>query len=89
MVVQGDYNGDSVVDAQDYNVWRGGFGTSVTADTDADGNGDGIINSADYVIWRKNCTAGSGSSLAFVPEPSAIALAVVGLLICGVKRRSA
>lgn len=88
--MQGDYKGDQVVDAQDYTVWRGGFGTSVTAGTGADGNGNGVIDAADYVIWRKGLAgAGSGASLASVPEPSAFALCALigGLAVCW-RRRS-
>jgi hypothetical protein len=70
----GDYNGDSVVDAQDYNVWRGDFGETIAAGGGADGNGNGVIDAADYVVWRKNVSAGSGSGLTTVPEPSELML---------------
>jgi hypothetical protein len=89
LVVQGDYNGDQVVDSQDYTVWRGAFGSTVTPGTGADGNGDGVVDSADYLLWRKSVNAGSGSSLASVPEPSAMSLALVGMMFCAAKRRSA
>ena len=69
MLPPGDYNGDGIVDAQDYNVWRGGLGTDVTPGTGADGNGNEKIDAADYVVWRNSLTAGSGTSLASVPEP--------------------
>jgi hypothetical protein len=79
----GDYNGDNIVDAQDYNVWRTTSGATVTPGTGADGNNDGVIDAGDYVIWRKSFSAaGSGTSLASVPEPSAICLALIGLLCC-------
>jgi hypothetical protein len=85
----GDYNGDQIVDSQDYNVWRGDFGESITAGTGADGNGDGTIDAADYVVWRKILDAvGSGSGLASVPEPKTIVCALSLLLINSrVKRR--
>jgi hypothetical protein len=73
----GDYNGDAVVDAQDYTVWRGGFGGSITPGTGADGNGNGIIDGADYVVWRNNLTSGTGSGAA-IPEPTAGILLLVG-----------
>jgi hypothetical protein len=66
----GDYNGDRIVNAQDYTVWRGEFGGSVAPGTGADGNGNGVIDAADYVIWRKNIGAGAGTGLASVPEPA-------------------
>ncbi|MEX0611713.1 MAG: hypothetical protein WD738_10985 [Pirellulales bacterium] len=86
LVVQGDYNGDGIVNAQDYDVWTANFGDAVTAGTGADGNGNGVIDAADYVVWRKNATAGSGS-LASVPEPSAAGLVIVGLLLCSAKSK--
>jgi hypothetical protein len=84
----GDYNHDMIVNAQDYNVWRGGFGNSVTAGTGADGNGNGVIDSADYVIWRNNVTAGSGSSLASVPEPRGLILLAAASVLMGCRRVS-
>jgi hypothetical protein len=65
--VQGDYNGDQVVDAQDYTFWRGDFGDNVASGTGADGNQNGVIDAADYVIWRNSLGSGSGS--ATIPEP--------------------
>lgn len=85
----GDYNGDQIVDAQDYNVWRGDFGESVTAGTGADGNGDGTIDAADYVVWRKNFElAGSGGGTgAAVPELSGLMLLAVGVVQLGGRLR--
>ena len=80
----GDYNGDQIVDAQDYTFWRGDFGDSVTAGTGADGNGNSIIDAADYVIWRNNLGsgAGTGSGDSAVPEPctSGFILIAVGVI---------
>ena len=86
---QGDYNGDGVVDSQDYTDWRGAFGGFVSAGTGADGNGDGVIDAADYVVWRKNLRRGSGARLASVPEPSnAILLVVVSIVLGSAARTS-
>jgi hypothetical protein len=83
----GDFNGDQVVDAQDYNVWRGDFGDTVTAGTGADGNANGMIDAADYVVWRKNLIGvGSGAGLTAVPEPSALNLLIVAGLLCAWRR---
>ncbi len=81
LIVQGDYNGDQIVDAEDYNMWRGDFGESPTAGTGADGNGDGVVDAADYVLWRKNAvSAGSGQN---VPEPSTSVLLLAMALLSG------
>jgi hypothetical protein len=89
LVVQGDYDGDQIVNAQDYTVWRGNFDGNVTPGTGADGNGNGVIDGADYVVWRNNVTSGSGTTLASVPEPTAIGLAFVALMISGGRRHNA
>ena len=81
--IPGDYDANGSVGPEDYDLWKANFGTVFAA---ADGNGDGIVDAADYTVWRKNLGAGMGSQAA-VPEPSAIALAVVGLLIGGLKNR--
>lgn len=64
--ILGDYNGDGVVNAADYVVWRdtdgsqqgydwwfAAFGTG-TPTLPGDYNGDGVVNAADYVVWRDN-----------------------------------
>jgi hypothetical protein len=87
--VPGDYNGDSIVNTEDYDVWKMGFGQGVAAGTSADGNRDGGINAADYVVWRKSFdAAGSGGSLP-APEPGT-GLAVVALAasFCVARRSS-
>jgi hypothetical protein len=83
LLIAGDYNGDQVVDAQDYNVWRGGFGSTVTPGTGADGSGNGVVDAADYVVWRKAAAAGSGAGLASVPEPNSLMLFVMAAMLFG------
>jgi hypothetical protein len=70
----GDYNGDGLVDANDFAKWRGTFGS--TTDASADGNLDGAVDSRDYVIWRKHLPLQGNSSIvgASVPEPNAFVL---------------
>jgi hypothetical protein len=71
--VPGDFNGDSLVDAADYVVWRNGLGTTYTQ--------------ADYDVWRANFGASAAGAAAAaqalsaqqVPEPTAI---VSVLLAC-------
>jgi hypothetical protein len=77
----GDYNGDGVVNAADYTVWRDTLGS--TTDLRADGNGDGIIDAADYSAWTTNygkvyaTGSGAGSSAA-VPESASWMLLAMG-----------
>lgn len=82
----GDFNDDGVVNAADYTVWRDTLGS--TSDSRADANNDGVVNSADYTIWTENFgSQASGQSTTPVPEPAALALAVVCLwLSCSAQR---
>jgi chitinase len=78
LAVPGDYDGDRDVDADDFAVWAGTFGSE--SDLDADGNENLVVDAADYVIWRKNAVTG-GSATAAVPEPhSALLLGILTLL---------
>ena len=81
--VPGDYNGNGVVDAADYVLWRAGGPLQNEVDM------PGVVNAQDYVEWRARFgnTSGSGSSVlngaSAVPEPvSAIlgTIALIGLL---------
>ena len=55
----GDYNGNGVVDAPDYNVWRDTFGS--TTELDADGNNNGMIDAPDYNVWRDDFGSTGGA----------------------------
>jgi CSLREA domain-containing protein len=49
----GDFNGDGIVDIQDYGVWRQQFGaTNCGSPADADGNC--LVDIRDYGIWRQH-----------------------------------
>ena len=89
--LDGDYNGDSSVDAADYTIWRNSFGMEVEEGTGADGVADGIINELDYNFWKANFGGsppmGGGSGAIPVPEPADLLLLLVGLLIIAGTRR--
>lgn len=92
----GDYNGDEVVNAADYTIWRDTL--SSTTDLRADGSGptagvpDGVIDLFDYDYWKANFGAegsGTGSgSLApgVVPEAASGLLALLALSMTGFAR---
>ncbi len=74
--VPGDFNGDAVVDAADYTVWRDSLGQE-GAGLAADGNRDLHVDAADYATWKSNYGAAQGfGSLAegAIPEPATFAL---------------
>ena len=81
----GDYNGDSVVNAADYVIWRDTLGSTV--DLRGDGDGNGVVTQADYLFWKVrfgNSTAGAATTA--VPEPGTWLLVMLGLLITGYPR---
>jgi T5SS/PEP-CTERM-associated repeat protein len=84
VVPTGDYNGNDIVDAADYVVWRNLLG-QLGAGLAADGNGSGMVDAADYEIWRSNfgnnvVNAGVGARAA-VPEPAAWILWATALVV--------
>ena len=81
----GDYNGNGVVDAADYVVWRRSFGQTGPGMA-ADGDGDTQIDDDDYDVWRAHFgqiapSAGSGTAIdhRVVPEPAAWMLALLAM----------
>lgn len=75
-----DFNLDGVVDAADYTVWRDNLGSN--AMLIADENQDGLVNQPDYDAWEAAYGSGSPtSSTLTVPEPTSIAVALVGLFL--------
>jgi hypothetical protein len=85
--VPGDYNGNGIVDAGDYVLWRKGGPLQNEVDT------PGTVNAADYTAWRARFgnTSGSGSGnllAAAVPEPATYGLVILGLAVgMGLRRR--
>lgn len=80
--VAGDYNNDGTVDAADYTVWRDHLGLAVDMPNDTT---LGTVTADDYGVWKSNYGNSVGAGAA-VPEPSAIALLLAGLL-AGCSRR--
>jgi hypothetical protein len=81
LAVQGDYNGNGVVDAADFVLWRNSI-DSMT-DLQADGDGSGMIDHADYDLWRARFGRAIGANnptASVIPEPVSIAMFLVGLL---------
>ena len=71
----GDYNGNGVVDAADYTIWRDNEGLAGGATiAQGDGNGDGNVDSLDYDLWVANFGESNLSTSSAVPEPSSAAI---------------
>ena len=93
-LVAGDFNGNGIVDAADYTVWRDSLGqTGAGLAADADVNG--VVNQADYDVWKANYGNHSGSGAnAAVPEPASLLLllaaggsCLAGILMMCCRRR--
>jgi hypothetical protein len=85
----GDYNGNFVIDAADYTVWRDALGSTSPMLNDPT---PGTVDDSDYAYWKSHFgqTLGSGSQSAQsnVPEPTSLGLFVVGMLaMCSVSPR--
>jgi PEP-CTERM motif len=86
--VLGDYNGNGVVDAADYVLWRNGGPLQNEVDN------PGTVDAQDYTEWRARFgnTSGSGSGLGAgaVPEPTTVFLALLAGLgtVASWRRRS-
>jgi hypothetical protein len=95
--IAGDYNGNGIVESNDYTTWRQSFGS--TTNLGADGNLNGVVDAADYTVWRKNLglsiavvgsqAEGSGGLQigGIVPEPHAVAVLVVAAMATALIRR--
>lgn len=79
--VPGDFDRNGAVDDADLAVWQFQYG--LTGPVAADGNGDGVVNAADYAIWRDHL----GAQAEAVPEPAAIAPAILAIVAALVRRR--
>jgi hypothetical protein len=83
--VPGDYNGNGVVDAADYVLWRNGGPLQNEVAT------IGTVSPDDYAAWRARFgnTSGSGTGLAgaAVPEPATAFLAALACIVSLPQRR--
>ncbi len=91
MGTPGDYNGDTFVDAADYTVWRDNLGQSLAALQNTDpSNQTGTVQPSDYDFWKSNFpgqAVGGAIDGGQVPEPSALAVAGLVVLACGLRRK--
>jgi len=93
----GDYNGDDIVDAADYTVWRNALGTRDPLPNQVDTPDQ--VTMEDYFVWKDNYgnALGEGAgqpgllttgALDAVPEPTAIVLLLMGSCIFMAVRRA-
>ena len=78
----GDFNADGVINGEDLDYWQFAFGENGAATHwQGDANGDQIVDGADFLAWQRNLGATSVAASAAVPEPSSVAVALLGLTV--------
>ena len=88
---RGDYNGNGIVDAADYGLWRNAQGQSVAAGTGADGSRNGTVDPEDYTVWRTHFGQSASGGGRWIRRRCAGAycgwsLLLVGACLCGGRR---
>ncbi len=85
----GDYNGDNIVDAADYTVWRNNLNTSVELPNDET---PGSVDEGDYGVWKmhfgQSLPGGGSLAQSAVPEPGTVVLVAATVLLLGIGRRT-
>jgi hypothetical protein len=80
--LDGDYNGNNVVDAADYVLWRRAIDTSTALPNDTT---PGSVTAADYELWRANFgktpSGGSAVGAASVPEPASSVMVIIAAML--------
>lgn len=80
--VPGDYNGNNVVDAADYTVWRDKLGGTSLLN---EGASLGTVDQADYTFWKNNFgnpgSGGGSVSASAVPEPASTVWLMISAVI--------
>ncbi|MBA4106104.1 MAG: hypothetical protein C0485_10120 [Pirellula sp.] len=87
-----DFNGDSLVNGSDFLIWQKNLGMTVGAQkSNGDADGDGDVDAADLASWKGGfgVMAATAASVAAVPEPGAVALALSAVACLLATRRSA
>lgn len=70
-----DFNEDGSVDGLDLSKWQSDY----AANGNSDANNDGSSNGLDYLAWQR--AAVSGTALQAIPEPTAVGLGLIGLMM--------
>ncbi len=91
----GDFNGDHIVDAADYTVWRNNLGSNFALGGNGDetGGSSGLVDAADYALWKSHfgeASVGSGglANTSAVPEPGSLVLLLLAVATLPIAVRS-
>jgi xylan 1,4-beta-xylosidase len=83
----GDFNGNGVVDAADYTLWRDNLGGDSSV-LSGNGSGSATVVQADYDLWKQNFGSYRTVSGTAIPEPSSLLMMGLVLAIASGLRRS-
>ncbi|MGI9456477.1 MAG: hypothetical protein ACR2NU_07940 [Aeoliella sp.] len=91
MSFSGDFNGDLVVDASDYTVWRDNLGAADESALGGNGSRSGGVDIADYTLWKNNFGTSGSAALrgTAVPEPASAVMFCAALVLVGLSHRDA
>lgn len=86
LIEEADFNADGEVDALDLADWELAYSTSSVGDAD----GDGITTGLDFLIWQEQFWrhTSAPSSVATVPEPTALVLCGEMLAVLSLRSKS-
>ncbi|TWT95284.1 hypothetical protein Pla108_34290 [Botrimarina colliarenosi] len=84
--LRGDGNGDGVVNAADYTLWRDHEGEDVPWFTLGDFDGSGHVDQSDHAVWAAAYGSVAETSIS-VPEPSTTASLLFASTVVIVRRR--
>jgi hypothetical protein len=84
----GDFDGDSDVDGEDFLIWQRGVGlTGQPNASTGDADGDGDVDGADLGVWQASFGDPPAlASISAVPEPATLAAGVLGLAAVAIVR---
>lgn len=91
--LNGDFNGDGVVNIADYTVWRDNLGATEDGSV-INGNGNGgVVDATDYSLWKSSFgnTASPvlvATNAQHIPEPGAVVIAL-GIVCLAILQRDA
>jgi hypothetical protein len=84
-----DFDKNHVVDANDLLVWSDHYGEHGNGDyLEGDADGDGDTDGRDFLIWQRYFGHPRVSDVGMVPEPTALVLALSGLVFLAMRRQS-
>jgi len=87
LILPGDYNGNGIVDAADYAVWRNNLGRDTALPNDPT---PGTVTDDDYLVWKANFghtlvsrrgASADAASSEGVPEPACALLCTLAVLV--------